>query len=151
MGIIHHTPYPQLPYETRNWTATGRWTVSLACILHGRHGRRKGQFLYTIFYEIAKNCSIPVYTGMTEKSIQGRLKGHVHGPSYVGYLINAIPVDLFSVEVIEIKGNLRMAERQRISKINPLLNRAERSRSTATVMRRVNKMINDYEKLQKRS
>lgn len=146
MGIIHHTTYPRLPFITKHWTAIGRWTVPLACVLQGSYGRRKGQFLYTVFYEYAPNCSKPLYTGMTRKTVFGRLQSHISAPSDIGRCIHVTPIERLSIEVIEITGVIRMAEYHRIQELCPPLNRAGQKHTRESIERTINSIIRDQKK-----
>ncbi len=126
MGIIHQKSGPHTPKQNRtsrimrNWGLIGRWEVPLSAVLNGRHGRRRGKFVYTVSYG-----TLPIYTGMTRKTVQSRLYSHVRYLSNLGQCIKAAPVEMFTLEVLEIDGNVWAAERHRIQQLRPPVNIAE--------------------------
>ena len=126
MGIIHHKSGPRTPIRNRTeriikeWGVLGRWKIPLANVLHGRHGRRHGNFLYTVYYG-----DMAMYTGVTRKTIHNRISNHIKYHSNLGECITYSPIEMLSIDVMEIEGNIWLAERQRIQQLRPPLNIAE--------------------------
>ena len=134
MRIIHQESGPDTPiYNQRsrimqNWAIIGRWVVPLSAVLNGRHGRRHGKFLYTVAYG-----TLHLYTGMTERSVYSRLRHHVNHPTQLGQCIRVAPIETFTIEVMEIDGDVCTAERQRIQQLRPPLNITEHYHSKKLV------------------
>ncbi len=139
MSIIPQFPDPR--YLSPEWTVIGRWEVPLSAVLNGKHGRRRGLFVYTVFYG-----TTPLYIGITRKTISTRLSGHLGATSNLGRCVKAAPIEMFTLIVLEIAGDLRIAERRCIDQLHPSLNIFERNRSRIAVERTINAITRDHKK-----
>lgn len=121
------------PYAGHFWWEPSRTSMPLAQFFNEGHGRRRGgKHLYFVRYgeEV-------VYIGLTTIGVANRLHNHRKNKSRLGRAIDAAMPLLYgwSIEVVEVEGDLEKAEAYYIRRIAPLLNVSETRRKVPQAQR----------------